>query len=87
MSGCDNFFVIDLRQAYHHIPIKAEDREKTAFVVGDCKFQWLRMTFGLYGTSFSLAAAMVEILSGCRSFARAFNDDCIIASRGREQHL
>ena len=43
VSGCDNFSVIDLRQAYHHIPIKVEDREKTAFVVGDRKFEWLRM--------------------------------------------
>ena len=34
----------------------------------------LRMPFA----SFSLAAAMVEILSDCRSFARAYYDDCII---------
>ena len=72
VSGCDNFSVIDLRQAYHHIPIKVEHREKTAFVVG---------------ASFSLSAAMVEILSDYRSFVRAYYDDCIIASRGREQHL
>ena len=86
-SGCDIFSVIDLRQAYHHIPIKVEDREKTAFVVGARKFEWLRMPFGLHGASFSLAAAMVEILSDCRSFARAYYDHCIVASRGREQHL
>ena len=30
---------------------------------------------------------MVEILSDCRSFARAYDDDCIVASRGRERHL
>ena len=64
--------VIDFRQAYHHIPIKVEDREKTAFVAGDRKFEWLRMPFGLHGAYFSLAAAMVEILSDCRSFARAY---------------
>ena len=27
VSGCDTFSVIDLRQAYHHILIKVEDRE------------------------------------------------------------
>ena len=45
------------------------------------------MPFGLNGVSFSLAAAMVEILSDYRSFARVYYDDCIVASRGREQHL
>ena len=85
VSGCDTFSVIDLRQACRHIPIKVEDREKTAFVVGDRKFEWLRMPFGLHGACFTLAAAMVEILSDYRSFARAY-DDYIVASR-REQHL
>ena len=78
VSGCDTFSVIDLRQAYHHIPIKVEDREKTAFLVGDRKFEWLRMPFGLHGASFSLTAAMVEILSDCRSFARAYYDASIL---------
>ena len=87
VSGCDTFSVIDLRQAYHHIPIKAEDREKTASVVGDRKFEWLPMPCGLHGASFSLATAMVKILPYCRSFARTCYDDCIVASRGREQHL
>ena len=86
VSGCDTFSVIDLRQACRHIPIKVEDREKTAFVVGDRKFEWLRMPFGWHGVSFSLAAAMVEILSDCRSFARAYYD-CIVASRGRGNNI
>ena len=86
MSGCDTFSVIDLRQAYHHITIKVKDIEKTAFVVGDQKFEWLRMPFGLRGASFSLIVAVVENLFDCRSFVRAYYYDCIIASRGREQH-
>ena len=69
VSGWDAFSFIDLRQAYHHIPIKIEDREKTAFIVGDRKFEGLRMLIVLHGTSFTLAAAMIEILSDCRSFA------------------
>ena len=44
------------------------------------------MPFGLHGASFTLAAAMVEILSDYRSFPRAYYDDYIVASRG-EQHL
>ena len=30
---------------------------------------------------------MAEILSDCRSFVRAYYNDCIVATRGREQHL
>ena len=45
------------------------------------------MPFGLNGVSFSLAAAMVKIFSDYRFFARVYYDDCIVASRGREQHL
>ena len=59
----------DLRQTYHHILIKIEDREKIAFIFGDRKFEWLRMLIILHGTSFTLAAAMIEILSDCHSFA------------------
>ena len=33
VSGCDTFSVIDLRQDYHHIPIKVEDQEKTALLL------------------------------------------------------
>ena len=45
------------------------------------------MPFGLHGASFSLAAAMVEVLSDCRSFAKAYYDDCITFSKGRPSHL
>ena len=45
------------------------------------------MLFYLHGASFSLAAAMSEILSDCRCFARAYYNECIVASRGREQDL
>ena len=38
VSGFDTFSVIDSTQAYYHIPIKEEDRAKTAFVVSDRKF-------------------------------------------------
>ena len=87
VSGCYTLSFIDLRKACHHIPIKVKDRKKTVFVVGDQMFEWLLMRFDLHEASFFLAAAMVEIFSDCRCFVRAYNDDCIITSRGREQSL
>ena len=45
------------------------------------------MPFRLHGASFSLAAAMVEVLSDCRAFAKAYYDDVIIFSTDRNEHL
>ena len=45
------------------------------------------MLFYLHEACFSLAAAMSEILSDCRCFARAYYNECIVASRDREQDL
>ena len=87
VSDCYTLSFIDLRKAYHHIPIKVKDRKKKVFVVGDQMFEWLLMPFDLHEASFFLAAAMLEIFSDCRCFVRAYNDDCIVTSRGREQRL
>ena len=56
------FSVIDLKSAYHQILIAKEDREKTACVTQDYKFQWIRMPFGLSGAAYTLAAAIHFVL-------------------------
>ena len=38
VKGCKAFSVLDLKEAYYHIPLKLEDKHKTAFVVADRKF-------------------------------------------------
>ena len=87
VKGCKVFSVLDLKEAYYHIPLKLEDRHKTAFVVADRKFQWVRMPFGLHGASFSLAAAMSSILGDCKEFCGIYYDDSIIFSCDIESHL
>ena len=87
VKGCKVFSVLDLKEAYYHIPLKLEDRHKTAFVVADQKFQWVRMPFGLHGASFSLAAAMSSILGDCKEFCGIYYDDSIIFSCDIESHL
>ena len=42
VKGCKVFSVLDLKEAFYHIPLKLEDRHKTAFVVADQKFWWVR---------------------------------------------
>ena len=39
VKGCKVFSVLDLKESFYHIPLKLEDRHKTAFVVADQKFR------------------------------------------------
>ena len=73
------FPVLDLKSAYWHIPIKESDKEKTAFVTTQGKYQWNVLPFGLTDAAFSLARVMVKVLSEFE-FAKCFYDDCIIRS-------
>ena len=65
VNGVCIFSVLDLREAYYHVPLKLEDKHKTAFVHSNKKYEWNRMPFGLYGAAFSLAAALVHIFESC----------------------
>ena len=87
MKGCKVFSVLDLKEAYYHIPLKLEDRHKTTFVAADRKFQWVRMPFSLHGASFSLAAAMSSVLGDCKEFCGIYYDDSIIFSCDIGSHL
>jgi hypothetical protein len=41
------FSVLDMASGYHQIPIKPEDREKTAFSCHQGHFQFIKIRFGL----------------------------------------
>ena len=87
VKGCKVFSVLDLKEAYYHVPLKLEDKHKTAFVVADRKFQWVRMPFGIHGASFSLTAAMFSVLEDCKEFCGIYYDDSIIFSFYIGSHL
>ena len=74
------FSVIDLKSAYHQILIAKEDREKTACVTQDYKFQWICMSLGISGAAYTLAAAIHSVLNVCKKVAVAYYDDIIVHS-------
>ena len=84
VKGCKVFSVLDLKEAFYHIPLKLEDRHKTAFVVADLVGQ---EAFVLHGASFSLAAAMSSVLEDCKEFCGIYCDDSIIFSCDIGSHL
>ena len=79
--------MLDLKEAYHQVPVKEADKEKTAFVLPGEKLQWLNMPFGLVGAPYTLSAAMNIALEDCKGFARGYYDDILIFSQDLETHL
>ena len=80
---------IDLRQAYHQIPLEESSKEVTAFAIS-CKglFQFTRLPYGLTNAPASFQRAMDNIF-GPEWQPRVFvyTDDIIIATDTFEKHL
>ena len=87
LHGGAVFSVLDLKNGYHHIPIKEEDRAKTAFVLPNAKYQWKRMPFGLVGAPYSFAATMTDILKGTEDYVACYFDDILIFSNDIKSHF
>eukprot|EP00795_Rhopilema_esculentum_P007319 gene7319-13031_t len=87
LHGGAVFSVLDLKNGYHHIPIKEEDRAKTAFVLPNAKYQWKRMPFGLVGAPYSFAATMTDIFKGTEDYVACYFDDILIFSNDIKSHF
>ena len=47
LKGTKVFTTIDLRPAYHHIPLTDESKDITAFITTEGQFNFMRISFGL----------------------------------------
>jgi hypothetical protein len=85
LSGCTVFSKIDLRKGYWQVPVRPEDRAKTAVIMPFGLFEFLRMPFGLRNAGSSFQRMMDRVLAGL-PFAYCYLDDLRIASPDLEAH-
>lgn len=87
--GCSYYSALDINAAFWSIPIRAEDRHKTAFITQRGIYEWSTMPFGLK----TAPACFQRILSGVlhrrklTNFCVNYLDDILVFSHTFEEHL
>ena len=79
----DYFTLIDIKDAYHHVPMAKESEPLTAFCTPDGLYQWKRMPFGLCNAPATFQRYVDKALRGLIGVnCAAFFDDCLVFTTG-----
>ena len=85
LGGATYFSTLDLASGYWQVPLKEEDREKTAFSVGPNHYEFTVMPFGLTNAPATFQRMMGKLLRGIKG-CLVFLDDIIIFADTWEEH-
>lgn len=77
---------LDLNSGYYQIPVRAEDRPKTAIITHQGKYQFTRMPFGFKGAPACFQRLMDKLFKN-EPQIKAYMDDIVIFSPTWEEHL
>ncbi|KAE8224984.1 hypothetical protein CF326_g7943 [Tilletia indica] len=88
LTGKTVFSSLDALRGYHQMPVKAEDRWKTAFVCHRGLYQYKTVPFGLRNAPAVFQRLMDRLLAALRwRHAVVYIDDIVVASKSMEEHL
>ncbi|XP_078240212.1 uncharacterized protein LOC144586237 [Pogona vitticeps] len=87
LGGAKYLSSLDLTKGYWQIPVRAEDKEKTAFVTPKGLYQFMKMPFGLHGAGATFQRLMDRVLEPVSTFVGAYIDDILIFSKSWEEHI
>ena len=89
--GCKVFSKVDLAKAFNQIPMNEEDIPKTAVCTPFGLFEWLRMPYGLKGSSQTFQRFLDGILRELNNNGDlkifGYVDDILVGSTCEDQHL
>lgn len=87
--NCKFFSTLDINSAFWSIPLKVEDRKKTAFVTQENHFQWTCLPFGLKTSPAIFQRILSSIIRKHKlsNFTVNFIDDILIFSRTFTEHI
>ncbi|GLV46430.1 hypothetical protein CBL_21506, partial [Carabus blaptoides fortunei] len=88
-KNCNFFSTLDINSAFWSIPLRVEDRKKTAFVTQEGHFQWTCLPFGLKTSPAIFQRILSNILRKYKltDFAVNYIDDILIFSKSFSEHI
>lgn len=87
LEGATIFSTLDLWSAYHQIELAEDSKYLTAFFTPQGLFQFRRMPFCLASAASVFQRAMYHICKGMECFIKCFQDDILVFSKNRQEHL
>lgn len=87
--NCKYYSTLDINSAFWSIPLKIQDRYKTAFVTQTGHFQWTCLPFGLKTAPAIFQRILSNIIRKYKlsEFTVNFIDDILIFSKNFEEHI
>lgn len=87
--NCNYFSSLDINSAFWSIPLRIEDRKKTAFVTQEGHYQWTCLPFGLKTSPAIFQRILSNILRkyNLTDFTINFIDDILVFSKSYTEHI